>query len=194
MATDTTCPHCGEPLALPEMTGGGKRRVVCERCGKGLELVVSVDGGETLFQPQLLVDEAATERPAGGSATRPVGSATTLLDAPSPEGTGSEVRTIERACLVVTGALPGSERLPLDAGRTVVGREGADLEVADAAISNRHFEIERRGREYFLRDLGSSNGTTVNGHRIRAVQLRPGDTIRAGRTTFTFRVFEAIAL
>lgn len=206
MIQATTCPLCGEPIALPEVTGG-KRRISCGHCDAPLDLIVSVDGGETIFQPQLLTEDLAgspgeaTIAPAGeatiapaGAATRPVGSATTLLEAPPGVGGSEDLSTVQRACLVVGGAPPGCERLRLDAQRTVVGRDGADLDVADAAISSRHFEVERRGGEFFLRDLGSSNGTFVNGHRVRAVQLRPWDTIRAGRTTFTFRIFEAIAL
>jgi hypothetical protein len=198
VALGTTCPLCGEPIALAEVTGG-RHRVTCGHCDAPMDLIVSVDGGETIFQPQLLTEDLpastgeTTIAPAG-AATRPVGSATTLLEATPGIGGMEDVATVQRACLVVGGAPPGCERLRLDAPRTVVGREGADLDIADAAISSRHFEVERRGGEFFLRDLGSSNGTFVNGHRVRAVQLRPWDTIRAGRTTFTFRIFEAIAL
>jgi FHA domain len=198
MTTDATCPHCGEGITLPEVTGAGKRVLTCGCCQARLEVIVSFDGGETLFQPQLLAQglpdpPAAPPGPAAGDATRPVGSATTRLE-PAAGGEKRDVTTVARACLVISGALPGSERLGLTADRTVVGREGADHVVADGAVSSRHFEVERRGAEYFLRDLGSSNGTFVNGHRVRAVQLRPGDAIRAGSTTFTFRVFEVIAL
>jgi hypothetical protein len=197
MTSDATCPACGAELDLPELSGSGKRAVTCSQCGARLQLTLSIDGGETLFQPQLLAQGVTSPPPPAGSepggVTRPVGSSTTHLEAgelPLEE----KVPTVEHACLLVSGAPPGSERLRLDRRRTVVGREGADLEVPDAAISSRHFEVERRGSDYFVRDLGSSNGTFVNGHRIRAVQLRPGDAIRAGRTTFTFRIFEAIAL
>lgn len=67
----------------------------------------------------------------------------------------------------------------------VVGRGEADLVVDDAEISRRHAVVRARDGELEVEDLGSLNGTWVNGARIEApTRLRPGDTIRLGQTTF----------
>jgi ABC-type multidrug transport system ATPase subunit/pSer/pThr/pTyr-binding forkhead associated (FHA) protein len=53
-------------------------------------------------------------------------------------------------------------------------------------ISGRHARLSRQGRDLVIEDLGSSNGTFVNGNRIRAPEvIRPGDAIGLGSYTFT---------
>ncbi len=82
--------------------------------------------------------------------------------------------------------------MPLARTKTVVGRDGVDIVIDDEALSGRHFEVEARGNEFFIRDLDSSNGTLVNGNRVRAAQLAVGDKIQAGQTSFIFRAVEVI--
>jgi hypothetical protein len=80
--------------------------------------------------------------------------------------------------LVVDG-----RRVPLDAGTLVLGRSSAcDLVVDDANASRRHAELRRRGDAVTIVDLDSTNGTAVNGKRIREQALTPGDTITIGTT------------
>ena len=43
------------------------------------------------------------------------------------------------------------------------------------------------GSEYFLRDLGSRNGTHLNGHAVRYSEILPGDEVRAGQSILVFR-------
>jgi len=60
--------------------------------------------------------------------------------------------------------------------------------------SRRHAEIRRAGSEYVLSDLGSANGTFVNGQRLTAQHtLRPGDTFQIGDDTFRFDAPPALA-
>jgi adenylate cyclase len=87
----------------------------------------------------------------------------------------------------VVGGAPGRERLPLPSARTVFGRAEADVDLGDPAVSGRHFQVEAAGREFFIRDLGSRNGTFVNGRRIRYAELLPGDEVLAGSTYLVFR-------
>ena len=69
----------------------------------------------------------------------------------------------------------------------VFGRgQEADIKVDDREMSRRHFLIEHSQGHYVIRDLDSSNGTWVNVNRIAEGELRPGDRIRAGQTTFVF--------
>lgn len=62
-----------------------------------------------------------------------------------------------------------------------------DLELKDSLISRRHSSIVRRGEEYHVYDLGSSNGTYVNQEKIEVRVLKDGDMIRLGETQITFR-------
>lgn len=78
---------------------------------------------------------------------------------------------------------------PLSIGSTVIGRgDQANLRLPDVGISRRHARIDFDGGQVVLTDLGSTNGTTVNGQRVSAVALNPGDMIQLGTTTLTFRV------
>jgi len=67
-------------------------------------------------------------------------------------------------------------------GPIVIGRSpGADIVVGDDFISGKHARVSPAGTEAVLEDLGSTNGTVLNGARISTPQtLRPGDTIDIG--------------
>jgi len=81
---------------------------------------------------------------------------------------------------------------PLSKQTTVVGRgENADLRLADPGASRRHAEIRRAEAWVTIRDLGSTNGTLVNGKRIEEADLDDGDEVTIGETTFTFRAAPA---
>jgi len=78
---------------------------------------------------------------------------------------------------------------PLQIGSTIIGRgDQANLRLPDVGISRRHARIDFDGTQAVLTDLGSTNGTMVNGQRVTAVALNPGDMIQLGTTTLTFRV------
>jgi Protein of unknown function (DUF3662)/FHA domain len=70
---------------------------------------------------------------------------------------------------------------------TVIGRSSeCDVVVGDPNVSRRHAEIRRMGRGYSLVDLGSTNGTEVNGQRVTETSLMNGDVIGVGTTQITF--------
>lgn len=70
----------------------------------------------------------------------------------------------------------------------LIGRSSEALKISDQTCSRRHAELTPDDGEWFVRDLGSANGTYVNGRRIGSnrVRLRLGDLIRAGSTVFVF--------
>src|SRR5262245_52913051 len=70
----------------------------------------------------------------------------------------------------------------------VVGRApGADFIVDDNLVSRRHARIYREGDGYVVEDLGSRNGTVVNGKRVARARIVDGDTITVGQTDLAFR-------
>src|SRR2546423_3514337 len=81
----------------------------------------------------------------------------------------------------------------LDAGATL-GREGCDVNLMDPEVSRRHAAIRSEGGSLAIEDLGSTNGTFVNGERITVVTvLRHGDSVRLGDTVLTIRSTAAAA-
>ncbi|MEM6458855.1 MAG: ATP-binding protein [Planctomycetota bacterium] len=68
-----------------------------------------------------------------------------------------------------------------------IGRSSEALPLTDQTISRRHAELTPDGGRWVLRDLGSSNGTFVNGVRVTEQRrLRPGDQVRAGMSLLVF--------
>lgn len=71
---------------------------------------------------------------------------------------------------------------PLFIGRAVEG----GLLLSDQNTSREHARIEKEGSDFFLTDLGSTNGTKVGGKKIQRVRLSAGDVITVGETTLTW--------
>lgn len=83
----------------------------------------------------------------------------------------------------------GGQRYPLTKSHTVIGRgTEADITVDDSGISRRHVEILWDGKRAQVNDLGSTNGSKLNGEPVTKAAL-PGDSvISIGRTRIVFRV------
>ena len=82
---------------------------------------------------------------------------------------------------VLRGFYEGLE-VPMDRERVVIGRgREADLTLAEPTISRQHAAIEWDGGGYVLQDLGSTNGSRVNGRRETRARLCEGDEIELGR-------------
>jgi hypothetical protein len=84
-------------------------------------------------------------------------------------------------------------RVPL-VGKIKLGRDKAnDIVLEDKLVSRRHAVIQKIGEEYFLEDLGSTNGTLVNGKRVPPrsyVRLALTDTMVIGRTELSLAHFK----
>jgi pSer/pThr/pTyr-binding forkhead associated (FHA) protein len=73
-----------------------------------------------------------------------------------------------------------------DRPRFTIGRDAAcDLVLADLSVSRWHAGLKRGASGWMLDDLGSTNGTRVNGWRVtEPVPVRPGDQVTFGAVTF----------
>ena len=74
-------------------------------------------------------------------------------------------------------------------GETLIGRNaGTDISLSDEGISREHALIlyDEDSDCFGVEDLQSTNGTQVNGKRVRSVTLQHGDELRIGRTCFVF--------
>ena len=81
----------------------------------------------------------------------------------------------------------GDRTHELDSNRAVIGRSReCDIQISDPNASRRHAEIRRDGGAFFLVDLGSTNGTDVNGRRTQRAKLAEGDRITIGTTDLVF--------
>ncbi|MGD9631869.1 MAG: FHA domain-containing protein [Pirellulales bacterium] len=74
------------------------------------------------------------------------------------------------------------EKFPFKIGRA----DSADLRVESAEVSREHAEIVERNGMYLVRDLGSTNGTQVNGKPVKETLLNDGDILKFAQTELTF--------
>lgn len=78
---------------------------------------------------------------------------------------------------------------PLTAPVMTVGRdETADIQVDEPLVSRLHARVERRGEDYVVIDLGSTNRTRVNGEAVHERVLANGDEVRFARARCVFVV------
>jgi hypothetical protein len=94
-------------------------------------------------------------------------------DLPAPRtGRLSRLRARRGSASVLAGA---------SGGRLVLGRSsGCQLVFADDTVSRRHAELRMVDGRWILRDLGSSNGTWVNGRQVMEAEVAPGDRVQLG--------------
>jgi len=132
----------------------------CARCGA---LLAHDTGGETTMS--LAPEELRDEEPSALDDTL--------------RGTALVVR--------VGGGLAG-ERFALVAERTLIGRSPeCDVFLDDVTVSRAHAVMERRSDgSFFVRDVGSLNGTYVNGEQVDETTLATGDEVQIGRFKLTF--------
>jgi len=147
------CPQCGADL-----TAEG----ACPACARGR----SPQGAKTVMvAARPAPDAIATPEPAGDELAR----------VPLPGGW-------EIVLDVVEGPDEGAS-FPVTRSRVLIGRGAVDIALKDRKVSRRHASLEVYGGTcVLLKDLGSTNGTFVNGQRVSAVELQDGDEIRIGAT------------
>lgn len=69
-------------------------------------------------------------------------------------------------------------------------KETNDLVIADSTVSRNHSMIEFTSDSFLLRDMDSTNGTYLNGNKVKEAYLVPGDRIKIGNSTIEFVAFE----
>ncbi len=107
---------------------------------------------------------------------------TALVEAPEEELEALEGDFFSPAFLYVEQGPGKGQLLELKQGPVEIGRAStADLRIQHSSISRRHLEVRRVGERFFLKDLGSQNGTLVNQAPITTeVELKPMATIEVG--------------
>ena len=88
----------------------------------------------------------------------------------------------------------GGKRYPISRSRTVIGRGSeADVTIEDSGASRKHAEILWDGKHAQLTDLGSTNGSKLDGQPVTKAPLPPDSVIEIGRTRILFRVLAQAA-
>jgi len=88
--------------------------------------------------------------------------------------------------LVITRGRSTNQVLRLAEGVTTVGRQAdCQLRIVSSQVSRRHCQLFEKGGQFLVKDLGSSNGTFVNGKKVQDQRvLSPGDELTVGQVKF----------
>ncbi len=100
-----------------------------------------------------------------------------------------EGKMVEAATMAGAGSivLPTGDRIVLGSDTLTIGRlPSCDIPVPDSNVSRKHAEIRPSGDGYLVVDLGSTNGTRVNGATVAERRLGDGDVISVGTTRLRF--------
>jgi hypothetical protein len=139
------------------------------------ELGEPTDEGD--YDPDVERPEAATSLPPQPTAVVPA-----IFDVESDGPLPPDEPPVAPSPVSATVTVPGiAHDVVLRGDRMIMGRlKSCDLCLGDANASRKHAVLEREGTGWALVDLGSTNGTLVNGERVSRVRLRDGDLITIG--------------
>jgi glycine cleavage system H protein len=100
------------------------------------------------------------------------------VDVPGPGEVGQ---------LIITRGATAGSKYSLSGAKVQIGRHpDSDIFLDDVTVSRRHAEVTLDGRQYVLSDVGSLNGTYVDGERIESEVLREGAQIQVGKFRLVF--------
>jgi DNA-binding NtrC family response regulator len=108
-------------------------------------------------------------------------------------GSASSIQVRRCRLVVISGPDRGAQAEVERAWIRVGAQAGCDLVLRDRLVSGHHFEIALDETGYRLRDLESTNGTFVAGHRVRDAYLNPGTVIYAGESRLRFEPLDESA-
>ena len=85
-------------------------------------------------------------------------------------------------------------RRTLIVSSVIIGRSAdCDVAISDSAASRHHVEVQATDEGFVWKDLGSTNGTLINGRQVQSGELKDGDRLRIGETELVFELEEIVA-
>ena len=180
-----TCPRCEAKYRYDEARFGGAatKRLKCPKCGEVFE-VASPKAAEELDATNIGSRPQPTPPPPGATTDK------LKVDPEPPElpQLAPLPRTLRFSLAVIAGSQAG-EVFPISRPRVYLGRGSTmDVQLHDAEVSRRHAMLEIRGEEATLTDLGSTNGTYVDGVRVDRATITHQKEFTLGSTTLMFLV------
>lgn len=98
-----------------------------------------------------------------------------------------------RKCVLTIIEGPGRKKkydLGKKAQTTVGKKDDNDFVIDDSAVSREHMQVEATADSYLLKDMGSTNGTFINGIKVKEAFLAPGDVITIGSTKIEYQAYD----
>ena len=179
-----TCPQCEARYRYDESRFGeaSSRKLKCSRCSAVFEVHRSVEKTVGMPAQPAHRDETTKDIDIRSALAAAEGPALVRL-APLPAHR-------RYSLAVILGANSG-QIYQLAKPRVILGRgAGCDIQLPDSEVSRRHAMLEIRGEEATISDLGSTNGTYVEGVRIESTSIASHQEFSLGTTTLMFIVTE----
>lgn len=180
-AVQRICPVCGN-----ELQASWRACPYCEEAGAAAPGVVPQGSRGAVFVPP-----SASQASATSVGRRSGGDRSTMV---KPR---EEKRTIRKrdkeagptlGWLVIKSGHGAGKEYKITKESTTIGREtSGDVVVSDDEASRQHARLRFENGKFILFDLGSANGTQVNGEEIQKTLLEDGDIVRIGETELTFK-------
>ncbi len=182
-----SCPSCGARYQYEETRFGASesKKLKCSRCTTVFEV---------LRPPTGAGDEVQSTRTGGGRPPEDTTKELAIRRVPIEERSLPELAplpaTRRYSLAVILGANAG-QIFPLTQPRIVLGRGvNSDIQLQDSEVSRRHAMLEIKGESATLTDLGSTNGTFVDGVRVQLKGIEAHQEFSLGTTTLMFIVTE----
>lgn len=164
------CSNCNSRYQYDESRFDGKtsKKIRCAKCQHIFEI----------FSPAVASSSAALAADEAGDRTsvrrherpRTVEEALPQVTAPAPPAAALQMPPGKRLSLAVIDGPDTGTVFRIEKPRITVGRSGADVNINDNDASRQHAAVEVRETAYTLHDLGSTNGTLVDGQKISSPQ------------------------
>jgi len=166
----------GRAVLAGDLAGQPLRQQLQERGAELLELRVGH------FLVAMHIDHVAQRRGLVARVEVEDGGHTQIFQPPAA-GPTSQSRT---RLLLATGG--STHVIPLESTQLTIGRGlNNDVILEDTRVSRHHAQLRYRARRFWLSDLGSTNGTYINGEQVAEQALRDGDIISLGGLELTFK-------
>jgi hypothetical protein len=184
------CDNCmGESELDESILKSSGYRAACETCGH--MLFIDAEAVEAILLRRKPIEELIVKSPEEDSDEE-----TELMDSVAQSNITTTIaakleipkkKTSAAVLTVIDGPDLGLE-FTMDSPEVVIGRRGSDINLNDRLVSRRHISIEASGGRYLLKDLGSTNGSFLNGSPVSMEFLKHGDEIQIGSTLVRFRI------
>ena len=185
-----------EPALLYELTEALRQHVSAEGYHVQGKARVALRTNPDLRRGRFDITAKNVEQEGAAEPAAPAAPVATADEIPAPPETAMTAPVAPVIQFPGTGAkapppvitVPGGQRVELHEGHYVVGRHlECDIVISDTNVSRKHAEFVCAGRDVIVRDLGSTNGTKVNGVVIKGDQLlQHGDVIGFGTAQVKF--------
>lgn len=178
-----TCPQCDAKYKFDEglLKGKAKAFAKCQKCDTRIEVKMDAEPGPTdISTPpaEIAPPEDSTAKAQKMRSDEAIGTDTMTMS--KKLGEALDLPADKKYSLAVLQGKASGQIFPITKSRSTIGRSGTDIMLDDAECSRKHAVVEIQGTRVTVTDLGSTNGTFVDGQRIDRQELDKHSEFRIG--------------